>query len=143
MRVDSDVAFQRDEIILYINLSSNASDELAKKLDKAATFESIREFLIGHSSEKIPFWEGSMATAAIIKAQNEIKETAERSLREGISIEIIGFKSDPVQIMQGTLDFSNTPKYLNNFVPKEHEEFINSLLDIMKGNALVVHINGK
>ena len=143
MQADSDITFQRDEIILHINLSKKASDELAKELDDTATFESICEFLIHHSTEKIPFWEGSLTTAAIIKMQNEIKETAERPLREGIRIEIIGFKRDPVKIMQGTLDFPNAPKYLNDFAPNEHEEFVNSMLDIMMGNAFVVHINGK
>ena len=143
MQANSDVAFQRDEIILYINLSKNASNELAKELDEAATFESICEFLIRHSTEKIPFWEGSMTAAAIIKTQNKIEEVYKQSSHEGLAIEITGFKRDPVQIMRGALDFPDAPKYLNDFDPQVHQEIVDSMLDIMKGNSFIVQVYGK
>ena len=143
MQANSDVTFKRDETILYINLSKKASAKLAKELDGASTFESICEFLIRHSPEKVPFWEGSMTASAIIKTQTEIKEVVKRSTHEEISIEIIGFKSDPVQIMQGSLDFPDAPKYLNDFDHQAYEEIVNSMLDIMKGNYFVVQVHGK
>jgi hypothetical protein len=142
-QADSDVTFQsdEDEIILYISFSKKAADELGREFDGTVDFESLCNFLIRSSVDQVPFWEGSMTAAAILKKQVEIEEATQRPSQAGIKIEIIGFKQNPVQIMKGALDFPDAPRYLNDFSPTEYEDFVSSMLDIMKGDAFVVHIN--
>jgi len=142
-QANSDVIFRsdEDEIILFINFSKKAADELGREFNGTANFESLSNFLVRNSTDKVPFWEGSMTVAAILKKQAEIEEAIKRPTQVGIKIEIIGFQENPVRIMKGSLDFPDAPKYLNDFVPSEHEDFVNSMLDIMRGNVFVIHVN--
>lgn len=135
---------EEDEIILYIYLSSEASAELINMLDEPVTFEQVSEFLAQNTEDRIPFFEGAMTSAALTARRVELKaEMEKKGSQDGVVMQIIGFKENPVKIIKGALDLSQAPKYLANFDPRKDPEVVNKMIDLMSEQGFVVEVYGR
>lgn len=133
-----------DEIILYIYLSSEASTELIDMLDAPVTFEQVSEFLVHNTDGQIPFFEGAMTSAALTARRVELKAEMDKKVsQDGMVLEIIGFKENPIKIMRGALDYSRAPKYLADFDQGKNPEVVSKLLDLMSEHGFVVEVYGR
>jgi hypothetical protein len=133
-----------DEIILYLDFSSEASSALINLLNEPVTFKQASDFLVQNTDSKIPFFEGALAAAALTSRSVEFKAEMEKKLsRDGITMEIIGFQENPVKIVKGALDFSQAPEYLVEFDPNQNPQVVNKLIDLMSGNDFVVEVYGR
>ena len=133
-----------DEIILYVDISSQASSELMSLLNETVTFEQASEFLVHNTDDKIPFYEGVMISAALTTRWIELKSEMEKKRSQGgMRLEIIGFKENPIKIVKGALDDSQAPKYLADFDPSKNPELVDELTNLMDGNEFVVEIYGR
>jgi hypothetical protein len=133
-----------DEIVLYLDFSGEASSALIRMLDETVTFEQVSDFLVQNTDSKIPFYEGALTSAAITARRAVLQGEMERKRsQDGLVVEIIGFKENPVQIVKGALVFSRAPKYLANFDPGKNPEVVKALLELMDGSEFVVGVHGR
>ena len=85
-----------------------------------------------------------MTSAALTARRVELKTEMEKKRSpEGITLEIIGFKENPVKIIKGALDFSPAPKYLAGFDVGENPKVVNKMIDFMSGDGFVVEVYGR
>ena len=133
-----------DEIILYVDLSSDASAQLLEMLKEPVSFDQISEFMVQNTNGKIPFIEGAMTAALLTARQDQIDAEMQKKVsEEGIILEIIGFKENPVKIMKGALDLQEAPKYLADFESQKNAAVLDTVLDLMSGDTFVVHVSGR
>jgi hypothetical protein len=133
-----------DEIVLYLDVSSDASSALISMLNEPVTFQQVADFLVKNTGGKIPFFEGALISAAITARRVDLQSEMEKKRsQDGITLEIIGFKENPVKIVKGALDFSKAPKYLVDFDARQHPDVVGRLIDLMNGNAYVVEVQGR
>jgi hypothetical protein len=113
-------------------------------MNEGVTFEKVSEFLVQYTDGKIPFLEGAMTSAALVARRDELKaEMEKKRAQKRISMEIIGFKENPVQIMEGALDFPQAPKYPADFDPQKHPDIVDTLLDLISGHGFVLNVRGR
>jgi hypothetical protein len=130
-----------DEIIFYVYLSKEASAQLVEQMNDPVNFEQVSEFLVKNTDGRIPFTEGIMTAAAVVAHQTEVKAILEKNKSsEGNTIEIIGFKENPVKIVKGAFKELQTPKYLSDFDSREHPEIVQALHMMMDGNSFVLAV---
>jgi hypothetical protein len=130
-----------DEIIFYVYLSNEASAQLVERMTDQVHFEQVSEFLVKNTDGKMPFTEGIMTAAAVVAHQAEVKAVLEKnSSPEGNTIEIIGFKENPVKIVKGALKELRAPKYLSDFDARENPEIVRLLRMMMDGNSFVLRV---
>jgi hypothetical protein len=85
-----------------------------------------------------------MASAALTTGRVELKAEMEKKLsKEGLTIEIIGFKENPVQIMKGALGLTNAPKTLADFDPHKNPDVVSRVINLMSGHGFVVEVYGR
>ena len=146
IQTDTPVTWRQyeDEITLHIYFSNEASAELINLLDEPVTFEQVSEFLVQNTDDRIPFFEGAMTSAALTAHRVELKAEMEKKRSpDGITLEIIGFKENPVKIMKGALEFYPAPKYLAGFDAGKNPAMVNKMIDLMSGDGFVVDVYGK
>ena len=63
--------------------------------------------------------------------------------QDGMVMQIIGFKENPVKILKGALDLSKAPKYLADFDPRKDPNAVNKMIDLMSEQGFVVEVHGR
>jgi hypothetical protein len=135
---------EQDEIILTMDFSNEASAELINMLSQPVTFVQISEFLVQNTDGNIPFYEGALTSAALTTGGMELQaEMEKKRSQDGLTLEIIGFKENPVKIVKGALDFSQAPKYLADFDPNKNPQVVRKLTDLLGGHVFVVEVSGR